>query len=503
MNIAYHLERSAFFFPDRPAVHDRGREVTYGELNEQASRIAGVLQGRGLAPGDFVGLCAPNSADWLAIYFGLLKAGAVAVTLSSLLPEEELVRLVRYARPRFFYSAPDKRAALEKLAGDGFAMDFIGDPEDPSWRQGLKKTSGSFRAIDRNRQDTAAILFTGGTTGLPKGVELSHENITVSSHNVSSCERSTEHDRSLCFLPFNHVFGQIHIMNATIFSAGCLELLPTFDLNLVLEALSSGRITKFFAVPTIYIRLLGLDRLSEKLRKVRYCFSAAASLPSEIVREWKSVTGLDIYEGYGLTETASAVTYNHTIRHRVGSIGGTVPGVEVQIRDLMGQTLGFDQEGEICIRGRNVMTGYLNNPEETAAAFWPENWFRSGDIGIMTEDGYLSIVDRLKDMIISGGENVYPREVEEVLYRRDEIQECAVIGLPDKEWGEKVSACIVLKPGHSLKVDELKSYLKMFLAPYKVPKNFLIVAELPKSPAGKTLKRQLRLQVTTETPDAR
>jgi long-chain acyl-CoA synthetase len=292
-------------------------------------------------------------------------------------------------------------------------------------------------------------------------------------------------------------------MNATIFSAGCLELLPTFDLNLVLEALSSGRITKFFAVPTIYIRLLGLDRLSEKLRKVRYCFSAAASLPSEIVREWKSVTGLDIYEGYGLTETASAVTYNHTIRHRVGSIGGTVPGVEVQIRDLMGQTLGFDQEGEICIRGRNVMTGYLNNPEETAAAFWPENWFRSGDIGIMTEDGYLSIVDRLKDMIISGGENVYPREVEEVLYRRDEIQECAVIGLPDKEWGEKVSACIVLKPGHSLKVDELKSYLKMFLAPYKVPKNFLIVAELPKSPAGKTLKRQLRLQVTTETPDAR
>jgi len=499
MNIANHLERSAFFFADRPAIRDRGREVSYRELNEQANRIAFALRERGLETGQFVGLCAPNSSEWLAFYFGLIKAGAVAVTMSSLLPEEELVRLVRYARPRFFYTTPEKKACLENLKKDGLPLDFIGDPEDPAWIKDLEKAPGSFRTVDQNRWEPAAILFTGGTTGLPKGVLLSHENITVSSHNVSYCERSTEYDRALCFLPFNHVFGQIHIMNATIFSAGCLELLPAFDLDPVLEALGSGRITKFFAVPTIYIRLLGLDRLSEKLGKVRYCFSAAASLPSEIVREWKSLTGLDIYEGYGLTETASAVTYNHTIRHRVGSIGGTVPGVEVQIRDLSGKPLGFDQEGEICIRGRNVMNGYLNNPEETAAAFWPENWFRSGDIGIMTEDGYLSIVDRLKDMIITGGENVYPREVEEVLYKREEILECAVIGLPDKEWGERVSAFIIPKPGHSFKAEELKSYLKKYLAPYKVPKSYISVAELPKSPAGKILKRKLKLQVLNET----
>ena len=493
MNIAKHLERSAFFFPSRPAVVEEGSEVSYRELNARAGRIALALLARGVQLGDFVGLCAPKSADWLAFYFGVLKVGAVAVTLSSLLKEEELSLLVRHARPRFLYSTPEKLAALQELKAAGALQGIIcpgGDGDAHDW---LAQTDGAFRARERNRSDTAAILFTGGTTGLPKGVELSHENITVSSHNVSYSERSSETDRALCFLPFNHVFGQIHIMNATVFSGGCLELLPAFDLDRVLGILATGRITKFFAVPTVYLRLLTLDRLSERLAGVRYFFSAAASLAAEVVREWQERTGRPIHEGYGLTESASAVTYNHYLRHRIGSVGETVPGVEVEIRDLEGRPVESGREGEICIRGRNIMNGYLKNPEATEAVFWKDGWFRSGDLGFFDPDGYLYIVDRLKDLIITGGENVYPREVEEVLYSRTEIQECAVIGLPDPEWGERVAAFIVLKPGLSQVPQDLKAFLKVRLASFKVPKEFIVVRELPKSSAGKILKRTLRM----------
>jgi long-chain acyl-CoA synthetase len=324
---------------------------------------------------------------------------------------------------------------------------------------------------------------------------LTHENINTSAHNVAFSERSTEADRALCFLPFNHVFGQMHIMNATILSGGCLEILPAFDLDQVLNILAAGRATKLFAVPTVYVRLLGVEGLKEKMGEVRYSFSAAASMAAEIVRQWKDRTGLTIHEGYGLTESASAVTYNHYYRHVIGSIGTTVPGVEVQIRDEQGQPVVQGKEGEICIRGRNIMKGYLDNPEGTKEAFWKNDWFRSGDIGVFDENGYLYIVDRVKDMIITGGENVYPREVEEVLYTRPEVQECAVIGLPDKEWGERVTAYIIPQPGETIDKDELKSFLKTRLAPFKVPKEFHAVSELPKSPAGKILKRELRKQV--------
>jgi long-chain acyl-CoA synthetase len=281
-------------------------------------------------------------------------------------------------------------------------------------------------------------------------------------------------------------------MNATILSCGCLEILPAFDLDRVLAAMQSGKVTKLFAVPTVYARLLTLEGLKEKLGRVRYCFSAAASMAAEIVRQWKEQTGLTIYEGYGLTESASAVTYNHYYRHVIGSVGTTVPGVEVEIRDKDGNRVKQGQEGEICIRGHNIMKGYLRNPEETRSAFWEEGWFRSGDVGFVDEDGYLYIVDRLKDLIITGGENVYPREVEEVLYTRQEVEACAVVGLPDKEWGERVTAFITPKPGQKIVPEELKTFLKSRLSPFKVPKEYIVVSELPKSPAGKILKRELK-----------
>ena len=211
---------------------------------------------------------------------------------------------------------------------------------------------------------------------------------------------------------------------------------------------------------------------------------------------------LNIYEAYGMTESASMVTYNHYYRHVIGSVGTPVTNVEVQIRDLEGNVLGAKEEGEICIRGRNIMKGYLNQPEETRAVFW-EDWFRSGDIGTIDEEGYLYIVDRLKDMIITGGENVYPREVEEVLYTRPEVEECTVIGLPDEEYGERVTAFIIPKHGQQVDPSQLRSYLKTKLSPFKVPKEFMVVDDLPKSSAGKILKRELRQKVLAdklETP---
>jgi long-chain acyl-CoA synthetase len=270
-------------------------------------------------------------------------------------------------------------------------------------------------------------------------------------------------------------------------------------LDKVLEAIRLHRVTKFYGVPTIYYRLLQLEGLKEKLGAVNYCFSAAASMAGEIVREWKLRTHLDIHEAYGMTETASMVTYNHHIRHVVGSIGTPVNTVEVQIRDSQGHVLGQREEGEICICGPNVMRGYLNKPDETKAAFWGD-WLRSGDVGMFDEEGYLYIMDRIKDMIITGGENVYPREVEELLYKIPEIGECSVIGLPDKEYGEKVTACIVPKrKGWQPDPADLKTILKASLSRFKIPRDYIFLDELPKSSTGKILKRELKKNIMGRT----
>ena len=493
MNLSQNLQASAFFFPDRLAVREAGTETTYAQLNDRANRIATGLIRLGTKPGDHVGLCAPNSADWIAFYFGVLKAGAVAVTLSPLLTGDELKNLIHHARPRLIFAAETKLRDLESLRNPDGLRTVICQGGDIDLQHLLEMGSTSFEAIDRDRADIAAILYTGGTTGIPKGVMLTHEGIMFSSHGIAYYERSTENDLAICYLPFNHVFGQIHIMNGTILTAGCLEIMPSFDPERVLQAIEAGRVTKFFAVPTVYIRLLTVRDLENRLGKLRYCFSAAASMAKEIVKQWKERTGITIAESYGMTE-GMPVTFNHYYpeRHVIGSVGQAVHGMEVQIRDASGQRLERGQEGEICIRGRSVMSCYLNNPEETRSAFWEGGWFRSGDIGRFDSDGYLYIIDRLKDLIITGGENVYSREVEEALYLRPEVQECAVIGLPDREWGERVTAFIVPKPGKSVESQELKSYLKSSLSPFKVPKEFVVVNELPKNPAGKILKRELK-----------
>ena len=495
MNLATNLERSAYYFADRPAISESGSTITYGRLNREANRVATALIKLKVQPGDPIALYAPNSADWIAFYFGTLKAGAVPVTLSSQLSQTELDLLLNHSRPRMIFTSREKIDLLGRFRASGYLEKIICPAGDLDMLQLTRSGSASFKALDRDREDVAVILYTGGTTGTPKSVMLSHENINAAIQNVVFNERSTHEDRALCFLPFNHVFGQMHIMNATVLSGGCLEMLPAFDMDCVLDLLSAGRVTKLFAVPTIYTRLLGLTDLKTKLGNVRYCFSAAASMAADTVRQWKVQTGLAVYEGYGMTEAAPVVTYNHYHRHVIGSVGTPAPGVEIKIRDENGRDLEQGMAGEICVRGRNIMLGYLNNPEGTRAAFWEDGWFRSGDIGRFDSDGYLFIVDRLKDMIITGGENVYPKEVEDVLYARPEVEECAVIGLPDPEWGERVVAFIVARAGETVEPGELKAFLKSRLSPFKVPKEFRTVAELPKSPAGKILKRRIREEI--------
>ena len=491
MNIAANLDHAAFHFPDLNAVVDGDKSVSFSEFQRDANRIASALVTVGVQPGDHVGLCAPNSYAWLAFYFGALKAGAVAATLSPLLMREELSRTLNDCEPKILFATDEKLEELGDRRHWPSLELVVCDHGDVSYASLADKGTSNFKTVDRHRQDTAAILYTGGTTGIPKGAMLTHENIQVSVFNVAHYERSTPNDRALCFLPLSHVFGQIHIVGATVLSGGGLVVQPAFDLEKVLEAIDRHQATKLFAVPTIYIRLLRVPNLREKMRSVRYCFSAAASMAAEVVREWKAQTGLDIYESYGMTESATMVTYNHYYRHVVGSVGTPVNLVEVQIRDLEGNVLGQGERGEICICGPNITKGYLNNLEETESAFWGD-WFRSGDIGVMDEDGYLYIVDRLKDMIITGGENVYPREVEEVLYTRPEVLECVVVGLPDPEYGERVTAFIVPRQGHQIDPASLKDYLKVRLAGFKVPKEYIAVEDLPKSGAGKVLKREVR-----------
>jgi long-chain acyl-CoA synthetase len=492
MNLSRNLERSAFFFGDRPAIGEAGAEISYSEMNARSNRVATYLLNTGTKPGDYVALCAPNSSEWLVFYFGVLKAGAVAVAVSPFLKRDEMNLLIGHSRPKILFATEEKLAESEELKKAGLVEKVVCRGGDLSLEEMLAKGSSSFKAADRERTDTAVVLYTGGTTGVPKGVMLSHENINAAIHTVTRNERSTEKDRALCFLPLNHVFAQMHIMNATVLSGGCLEMMPAFDLDRVLEALAKGRVTKFYAVPTIYVRLLSLDRLKERLGSVRYCFSAAASMAAEIVKQWKERTGLPIFEGYGMTEAAPTVTYNHYYRHVVGSVGTEVPGVEIQLRDESGSQVGEGERGEICVRGPNIMKGYLNNLEETKAAFWDGGWFRSGDVGQFDDDGYLYIVDRIKDMIITGGENVYPKEVEDVLYRHPAVSEAAVIGMPDKEWGEKVVAFIVPKEDKQIDPQGMKSFLKEYLSSFKIPKEYFLVDQLPKNAAGKILKRELR-----------
>ncbi len=493
MNLAHNLEASAQFFPRHPAVREARGETSYGELNEMANSVASALVRLGIRPGDLVALCAPNSAHWLAFYFGVIKTGAVAVTLSGLLKNAEVSNLVGHAKPKIIFTDETRLAVLEPFKGSGGLEKIICPGGDLDFASLLKEGEHSFRTVERERRDPVAVLYTGGTTGDPKGVMLTHEGIDFSAQSTTLYERYAHSDYTLCFLPFNHVYGQIYIMNSTVLSGGCLELMPAFDMDRVLWLLDNDRLTRFYAVPTIYTRLIDVPDVSRRFQKVRYCFSGGAPMAAGVLKQWKELTGITIADGYGLTEMMP-ITYNHFhLEHHVaGSVGQPVFGVELQIRDAEGRSVPEGEKGEISARGTSLMKGYLHNPEGTKEAFWKDGWLHTGDVGVLDSRGFVYIVDRLKDLIITGGENVYPREVEEVLYTRPEIEDCAVIGVPDREWGEKVVAFLIPRKGLKIESAQLKSFLENRLSSFKIPKEFIRVPELPKSPQGKILRKEVR-----------
>ncbi|MDY7226528.1 long-chain-fatty-acid--CoA ligase [Hyalangium rubrum] len=494
MNIAQGLEAAARRRPEHPALRMDALVLTYRELLEAVNRLAVGLGGEGLRAGERVCLFLPNGPEFVIAYFAVLKLGAVAVSVSVMSKAEELRHIVNDSQAAVLLTRrellpqvpgreqlPTVRLLLAEEAGDGVR----------SYAELLQRPAAACPVAPVERDTPAAILYTSGTTGRPKGAVLSHGNVVSNVASTRQIVGMRDDDRMLCFLPLFHCFGQNFIMNATLASGATLLLRRRFVPEDVLEVAERHGATVFYGVPTVYMALLHQPHAAQALRAVRYFFSAAAILPVEVERAWHTHTGLHIHEGYGLTETSPSACYNHTHQWRSGSVGTPIEGVEMRVIDEQGQGVPDGELGELCIKGPNVMLGYFNQPEETARAL-VDGWLRSGDIGYRDAQGYYFLVDRLKDMINVAGFKVWPREVEEVLFRHPKVKESAVVGMPDDYRGEAVKAFIVLKPGEEATAEELREHCREHLSNYKVPRHVEQVEALPKNATGKVLKKELR-----------
>jgi long-chain acyl-CoA synthetase len=497
MNIAQLLDRSAQHFARRPAIIFGERSVTYAALSEQVDRVAGGLASHGIGPGDRVALFLPNIPEFATVFLGVEKLGAIAVSVNVMLTTDELRYILDDCGARLLFTAGALMPAVTPLIGSQLSSDQVIVCEGDAGicvsleQFGADATTLPFptRAMEPN--SPASILYTSGTTGRQKGATLSHANVLSNVHAVRESLRIAPTDRLLLFLPLFHCFGQNFIMNAALASGATLVMHRRFEPDSVLASTQADRVTMFFAVPTIYISLLNAGVDPARLASVRYFFSAAAALPAEVAERWHAHFGRPIHEGYGLTETSPFATYNHEWSYRPGSQGTPIPLVDVCIVDEYDQPAQTGVWGEICIKGPNVMLGYWNRPDETAEVL-RGGWFHSGDVGFLDEQGYLYIVDRTKDMINSAGFKIWPREVEEVLYAYDGVQECAVVGVTDPIKGEVAKAYIVAKPGVELDADEVEAFCRQRLAAYKIPKEYEFTSEIPKNATGKILKRVLR-----------
>jgi long-chain acyl-CoA synthetase len=499
-NLASNLLETTRHHGDRVALRLDGARLTYAGLDRATARLAGRLRDQGVRPGDRVGIMLPNVPDFAVAYYGALRAGAAVVPLNVLLKQREVA-----------YSLGDSEASL-LLAWDAFAADAEAGARDAGTRCVLlgprvldALTSGA-EPLDepaaREPEDTAVILYTSGTTGRPKGAELTHANLT---RNADVARRLFGIDADsvvLGALPLFHAFGQTCGLNAAVASGAMLTLLPRFEPGRALEVMARDRVTVLQGVPTMYAALLDHpDRARHDLASLRLCVSGGASLPGEVLRGFEAAFGCPVVEGYGLSETSPLASFNRTDRERKpGSIGGPVDGVEMRVVDPDGVEVPAGEVGEIVIRGHNVMKGYWRRPDATAEAISAGGWFRTGDLARRDADGDFSIVDRKKDMIIRGGYNVYPREVEEALYQHPAVRECAVVGVPHRELGEEVGAAVVLRPGSEAGADELREFVKAQIAAYKYPRHVWFVDELPKTATGKILKRGIAMPAVEAAP---
>jgi len=492
LNLATILQASADQYAARPALRLGARVLDYATLDRAARGVAAGLRARGIEPGDTVAVMIPNVPEFTIAYFGILYAGCTVVPLNVLLSPPEVTYHLQDSRAKLLVAHPLFRAPAEKGAAEAGVPAIWSEGEGAEALPALAAAAPIGGAYPTSPDDTAVILYTSGTTGKPKGAELTHANLLVNCAIVVPKLLPTTHeDVALATLPLFHSFGQTCIQNATIAMGGCFTLLPRFTPDEAAAIVARDRVTLFAGVPTMYFALLHHAGPVD-FSSVRFCLSGGAPMPVEVMRAFEAKFGVEIFEGYGLSETSPVASFNMRGRPRKpGSIGYPVWGVELQIQDADGRPLSDGQPGEICIRGHNVMKGYLGRPEATAEAM-RGGWFHSGDVGIRDPDGSFRIVDRVKDMILRGGFNVYPREVEEVLYGHAAVAEAAVIGVPHESHGEDVKAYVALKPGTSVTPDELIAWCKERLAAYKYPRLVEIVEALPKGPTGKILKRELK-----------
>jgi long-chain acyl-CoA synthetase len=524
LNLASLLDQQARLTPDREAVVCAGFRLTYGQINALACQVAGGLRALGIRPGDHVALSCPNTPHFPVAYFGILKAGAVAVPLHVLLKPREIAYHLKDSDAvalLAFEGTPDlPMAQMARAACD----------EVPSCRQLIIMTidpaasSPVDRALTLGQvtyeqpthcethasapDDTAVMLYTSGTTGPSKGAELTHMNMVLNA--IVSRDMMTPalnhgvdaRNVSLVTLPLFHSTGQTCQMNAGFAGGQTLVLLPRFDAAAVLTAFQAEQVTCWVGVPTMYWALLhharehGID-VSHVAASLRLCVSGGAPMPVAVMRDFETAFGVRILEGYGLSETAPVIAFNQLLRpSKPGTVGLPVLACDIRVVGDDDAPLPAGHRGEIVVRGHSVMKGYYKRPKETAEAL-RGGWFHTGDIGVFDEDGYLAIVDRKKDLILRGGMNVYPREVEEVLMTHPAIALAAVIGVPDNRLGEEIRAYVVLKPGASVTADALLAWCKEQLAAYKYPRTVEFRDSLPVGPTGKVFKRALKTSGAT------
>ncbi|MGY3790677.1 long-chain-fatty-acid--CoA ligase [Streptomyces antibioticus] len=488
-NLAQFLEETAGRQPERPALRFAGQVTDYAELNERSARAAALLRAEGIRPGDRVALMLPNVPEFVVLYYGILRAGAVVVPMNPLLKTRETEYHLDDSGAALLFEwhqAPGEGAQGAAAAGvRHLAVEPAAFAELLAGHEPLAETAAT--ADD----DVAVLLYTSGTTGRPKGAALTHGGLRHNTEvNTVHVQRMTPEDVVVGCLPLFHIFGQICTMSATVRGGASLTLIPRFDPQAVLDAVARDRATVFEGVPTMYAALLQHPSDAD-VSTLRMCISGGASLPVEILHGFERRFGCAVLEGFGMSETSPVVTFNHPDRPRkAGSIGTPIRDVEVRLLDDKGQDVAPGEIGELAVRGPNVMKEYWNRPEETAATI-PDGWLRSGDLARQDEDGYFYIVDRKKDMIIRGGYNVYPREIEEVLHEHPAVALAAVVGRADDHLGEEIAAAVVLRPGAGATPDELREFVKERVAAYKYPREVWLVDTLPTGPSGKILKREI------------
>jgi long-chain acyl-CoA synthetase len=467
MNLAANLTATARRRPDRTALMLGDAELGYAALDAASARVAGMLLGRGLQPGDRVGVKLPNVPQFAMAYYGVLRMGGIVVPMNPLLKAREVEHYVS-----------DSGAAI--VLDDPAALPGDGEPD--------------FGVVERDGDDTAVILYTSGTTGRPKGAELTHGNLARNADVMRGLISVEAEDVILGALPLFHSFGQTCGLNTAVATGACLALIPRFLPADVLALVERRRVTVFEGVPTMYAALLhAAEGERRDVSSLRVCVSGGAALPLEILHAFEAAFGCMVLEGYGLSETSPVASFNRARLRKPGSIGAPVEGVEMRLLDPTAEGV-----GEIAIRGHNVMKGYWRNPDATRQAIDAAGWFRSGDLARVDGDGCYFIVDRKKELIIRGGYNVYPREIEEVIYEHPAVREAAVVGIPHPELGEEVGAAVALKDGADADEADVREFVRSQVAAYKYPRRVWFVDELPKGPTGKILKRAIAVPVQQE-----